>query len=271
MRPYLADPDVTLYQGDALDVLRELPDASVDACVTSPPYADARTDVDCVVPELFAVWLGPYLDEVLRVLAPTGSLMLNLGRRFRGGQELDYVHETLHRARERGWLKVDELIWFKPNANGTGGPYLRNCHEYIFWLAPSADCYRGHDEARRPYRDLARYERGYTQAVKGAPREYHRRTPHPLGARLDSVLIASVGKDKGLKHPTPMAAAIAEDLVKLSCPVGGTLLDPFMGGGTTGLAARKLHRRFIGIDIDETWCAESAERLSQQSLFAEPA
>lgn len=65
-----------------------------------------------------------------------------------------------------------------------------------------------------------------------------------------------------------MPLQVAQDLVTLTCPPGGTVLDPFMGEGTTGRAARKLERSFIGVDIDERWCAEAADRLSQQSLFA---
>lgn len=271
LTPYLADPDVTLYHGDALDVLRELPAASVDCVVTSPPYSDARGDVDCVGPALFPTWLWARLVEAKRVLTRRGSLMLNLGRRFKDGVELDYSHETLRLLTRTPlpWMKLDELIWFKPNANGTGGPYLRNCHEYVYWLAQSPDAYRGYDEARQPYRDLARYERGYTQAVKGEPRGYHRRTPHPLGAKPESVFVCSVGKEKGREHPTPMPLELAEHLVKLACPPGGVVLDPFMGEGTTGRAARRLGRRFVGVDIEERYCALAADRLAQQSLLAE--
>jgi site-specific DNA-methyltransferase (adenine-specific) len=263
---YLQDPDVTLYHGDALETLKRLPDESVHCCVTSPPYSDARSDIACVPPEKFPEWLTVALHDAQRVLAPTGSLMVNLGRRFREGIELDYAAETLRLLRADAWLKIDELIWFKPNANGTGGPYLRNCHEYVWWLALSPNAYRGYDEARRPYRDLSRYERGYTQAVKGEPRDLHRRIPHPLGAKPESVIVCSVGKEKGRAHPTPMPLELAEDLVKLACPPGGTVLDPFMGEGTTGRAARKLGRQFIGIDIEERWCAEAASRLQQLRL-----
>lgn len=271
LTPYVQDADLTLYNGDALAVLRELPDESVDAIVTSPPYADARRDVEHVPLERFPAWLVDVLREGQRVLTLHGSLLLNLDRRFKNGIELDYAAETLRLLRADGWLKIDEIVWYKPNANGLGVPYLRNCHEYVWWLALSPDAYRGHDEARRPYRDLARYERGYTQAVKHEPRVLHRRSPHPLGARLDSVIVCSVGKEKGRPHPTPMPEELAMDLVKLACPPGGVVLDPFMGEGTTGSAARKLGRKVIGIEIEPRYCAMAARRLQQLSLLAETA
>lgn len=265
---YLSDPDATLYCGDAAGVLEQLwrEGVRVDAIVTSPPYADARRDVDAVTTADFPDWLTTELRCARRVLTHRGNLMLNIGRRFKGGVESNYASESLHALCEDGWLKLDELIWFKPNANGTGGPYLRNCHEYVYWLAASSDAYRGLDDVRTPYRDLSRYERGYTQAVKGEPREYHRRIPHPLGARPESVFICSVGKEKARAHPTPMPMELAEHLVKLSCPRGGTVLDPFMGEGTTGRAARKHGRRFIGIDVNERWCIEAGRNLAQQTF-----
>lgn len=267
-QPYLADPDVTLLLGDALECLRGLGEGSVNAVVTSPPYADARRDVECVSTDEFPAWLVERLHPLLRVLRPGGSMMLNLGRRFRHGEELDYADESVRLLRLDGWKRIDTLIWHKPNANGRGGPYLRDCHEYAYWLAPSVTAYRGLDDARRPYRDPDRYSRGYTAAAKGEPRKLHRRTLNPLGARPDSIFYCPISKEKGRKHPTPMALGIAEQLVKLTCPRGGVVLDPFMGEGTTGRAARKLERRFIGIDIEERWCAEAADRLSQQSIFA---
>jgi DNA modification methylase len=141
VKPWLSDTDVTLYQGDCLNVLAAMDAGSVDAVVTSPPYADARADVEAVTPGRFAEWLEPRLAAMLRVTR--GSLMLNLGRRFKAGQESGYVFDTLAAAKSVGWLHIDTLIWRKTNANGRGGSYLHDVHEYVWWLARSADTYRG--------------------------------------------------------------------------------------------------------------------------------
>jgi DNA modification methylase len=268
--PYVADSDFRLFQGDAAEVLGELADGSVDCCVTSPPYADARRDVAAVSPEAFPTWLAATLAELPRVLRAEGSLLLNLGRRFRAGEELPYIELTLEVLRSEGWRRIDTVLWYKPNANGRGGPYMRDCHEFAFWLARDPElAYRGLDEARRPYRDPGRYDRTFTTSAKGEPRIGHRRTPHPLGARPDSVFVASVGHEKGRRHPTPMAEALALHLVKLGSPPGGVVLDPFAGEGTTCWAARKTGRSSIGIEIDPGYCEMAAERTQQLSLGAE--
>ena len=268
--PYVADPDFILYVGDALEVLRELPDESVHSCVTSPPYADARDDVAAVPLDSFAAWFAPILVELLRVVSPHGSLMLNLGRRFRDGEEHPYLLDTLQRARSLGWRWLDTIVWNKTNGNGRGGPYLHDRHEYVWWLGASVGAYRGYDEARQPYAPstiprMGRAPRAKQKGGKPTPSK----PPHPLGARPSSVFTSSTGKERGNPHPTPMAEALATRLVLLSCPRGATVLDPFMGSGTTALIARKHNRRSIGIELSEEYAKLAADRLSQQSMFAE--
>lgn len=173
--PYLSDPDVTIYCGDALEVLRGLPDESVDAVVTSPPYLDAR-------PEYPSPTL-PQFEVIFR--------------------ELGRVGWTNHRG------------------------------------------------VKQPRDSRARKTRA---------------EPNPLGARPRSYVAFHVGGDKGNEHPAPMARRLAEHLVKLGCPPGGTVCDPFAGSGTTGLVARKLGRRAVLIDLSSDYCAMSARRLQQQAI-----
>lgn len=266
------DQDFTLHHGDLLGVLPTLPAQSFDAVVTSPPYLDARDDVVSCAVTHYADWAYEWLAAIRRTLYPSGSLMLNLGRIHRGGEELEWHHEIIGRARRSGWFWIDTLVWHKVNGGGgRSSPYLIDRHEYIYWLAPSTSPYKGFDEARVPYspatlgRYTRRYERGH--AVKGSDRPTKQgRTPHPDGAKAGSVFVSSVGADKGIDHPTPMAPELAEHLIKLACIPGGVVLDPFAGSGTTARAARKLGRRCVGIEIDEAHCAEAARLSVQQAL-----
>lgn len=249
-----------IVHGDAFDVVRTL--GQVDAIVTSPPYPNGRFPVK---PAAFPTWIAPLLADLLRVLKPEGSMMLNLGRVFRGGEETDYLEETLRAARAIGWKRLDTIIWAKPNANPRGGPYLTDAHELVYWLAPSVKAYRGFDDVRRPYAEvsIARLRRRWLShgAVKGEETEAHRRVPHPLGARPSSVVECAVGVDKGSPHPTPMPLDLTEYLVKLACPKGGVVLDPFVGSGTTALAAWKTERLYIGVELDEAVAAYAERRL----------
>lgn len=269
MSLYLKDPDVELHLGDALAVLCELPDESVDAIVTSPPYADARLDYDHKSAHEYGDWSAEWLREAFRVVGPAGGLMLNLGRLHRDGEELDYWIDVLARARRIGWKWLDTIVWHKLNGKGHHH-YLMDRHEYVLWLGRSVDSYRGYDEARQPYAEssVGRYSRRFTAAFKLVPQERDGKTLHPDGALPGSVFACAVGSYRGLDHPAPMPEDLAAHLVRLACPSGGTVLDPFGGSGTTAVAARRLNRRSILIDSHEPYCAMAARRLAQQSLFA---
>lgn len=273
--PFLQDPDVTLWHGDVLDVLRRMDADSADCVITSPPYIDARLDYDHVGVHEYGDWSAQWLGETFRIVTHDGSLLLNLGRLFRGGVELDYWMDVLNRARTIGWKWIDTVFWYKPNGPARSGPYLTNSIEYVFWLAPSTDAYRGYDETRTPYAQstLARYGRNWARntRVKGSHVKQSGRTPHPLGARPSCVFLETVGREKGNEHPAPMPLALAGFLVRLGCPPGGLVLDPFAGSGTTILAARNHGRRGVGIDLSRDYLELAARRLQQLSLLAEPA
>lgn len=268
--PFVRDPDFVLYLGDVRDVLPQLPDESVDAIVTSPPYADARLDYDHKSAHEYGDWSAAWLAEAFRVTRE--GMMLNLGRLHRDGEELDYWIDVLGRARRIGWKWLDTLIWHKPNGNPRPY-YLVDRHEYVLWLGKRVDAYRGFDEARQPYAEtsLPRYTRKFTAAFKHIPQERDGREAHPLGALPGSVFTCAVGSYRGLDHPAPMAEDLAGHLVKLACPVGGTVLDPFMGSGTTAKVARDLGRKAIGVEINEKFARLCAARSGQQSLLAEDA
>lgn len=272
LKPHVDDGDFVLYLDDALKILPQLFPGSVDAIVTSPPYAGQRGAVE---PASYVEWLRPYLAELRRVLTPTGGFLLNLGRTYRDGQESSYIEETLFAAREIGWKRVDTLIWRKLNAHPFVAPcYLINEHEIVYWLARETTAYRGYtEETRRPPspNTVARRERAGLRGPKNRERNGYQpaqRTPiNPDGVRPGSVFECYIGREKGIHHGEVMALELAEHLVALACPPGGLVLDPFAGSGSTALAARKLGRRSISIEIDPTHAAECARRLAQQTLL----
>lgn len=274
----LNDADVRLYQGDVRDVLSHLRAYgrawTCDAIVTSPPYLDVRDDVTSVG-ELrqYLLWAQRWLRGLRSCARPDTSLMLNVGRVHRDGMEIPLADELRHVAQGAGWKLIDTLIWHKVNGGGgRASHYLVDRHEYVLWLAAGAAPYKGFDEARQPYSPatLERYERrwsgrsGVGKNHEGEPADG--RTPHPGGALPGSVFTSSVGATKGIHHPTPMDIDLALHLIRLSCPPGGTVLDPFAGSGTTAVAARILGRRAVLAEIDPAHCSEAAARLSQQTL-----
>lgn len=261
--------DAALYLGDSLRVMANWPDACVDSIVTSPEYADQRKYTHDAErgPDSYADRFLPYLREMLRVVKPTGSLMLNLGVIMRDGEEHDYADNVLRIARIYGWKVLHRMVWHKKNPLPLSHPeYLTIAHEWVFWLAPQTKVYRGYDaDTRTPHAEgsIRRIDQPY---MRSKDERYAKRGKsnalHPDGARPTTVFSTAVGSRRGVKHPAPMALDLARHLVSLSTPPGGLVLDPFCGSGTTLLAARARGRRGIGIDVSAEYLDEARERLS---------
>ncbi|MDZ4122512.1 MAG: DNA methyltransferase, partial [Candidatus Cloacimonadaceae bacterium] len=101
-----------LYLGDALEVLKQLPEDSIDLIVTSPPYADSRINTyGGIKPDRYNEWFLPICDELLRVLKPTGTFILNIKEKAIEGERHTYVIEMILEMRKRGWLWTEEFIW----------------------------------------------------------------------------------------------------------------------------------------------------------------
>lgn len=270
----MADVSATweIREGNCLLLMARMQDASVDAIVTSPPYADQREYGGTFAGSIdgYAEWLSPFLAEMLRVVKPNGSLMLNIGRALRNGREQAIAENARRAAESLGWNWIDTIIWSKPNAfYAASARYLHNCHEYVWWLAPSIDAYRGYDaDTRTPHSEttLARYAQGFrTNRSKDGTR-YHQAgkrisAPNPAGACPKSVQSFAVANHRGIRHPAPMVEGLAKLLVCLSCPDAGTVLDPFAGSGTTGLVALRSGRSFIGMETNPEYAAMARARI----------
>lgn len=272
-------PGYRLFEGDALDALPLLGTYSVDAVVTSPPYADVIPKSLKVAPEDYADWLARFAPEIHRVLKPTGSWMLNLGRVFRDGEDVPVAEKTLLRLYDEGFARMDSIVWVQTNGRPIGGGYLCDCHEHVYWLQPAyfdasgwsprpqAKAYRGYTaETRRPHQPetLARYGRRFMKRyTKGEEGEASKRAvPNPDGALPDSVYVGPIGVEKGNPHPSPMDPAFARWLVALACPPGGVVLDPFAGSGNVGREALRSGRSFVGVELNAEWFDVMAGRVA---------
>jgi DNA modification methylase len=262
IEPLVKDVDLLIYQGDCLDVLREMDEGSADACVTSPPYLDARPEYPSPTSHQFEM----IFKELRRVVS--GPLLLNVGRLWRDRKELLWWTELLDCAESAGWPMRDTLIWIKVNSNPIKGEVLADSHEMVFMFGDGFNV----DDVRTSYTEetVARMGRRWlnSSGVKGGPQDQRGRDVNPLGARPRSYLATVTGKEKGNPHPAPMALDLAVHLVKLGSPAGGTVLDPFGGSGNTAAAARSQGRKSILIELSPEYAALAATRLAQQSLLA---
>jgi DNA modification methylase len=107
---------IHLLHGDCKQELRNLADASVDLIVTSPPYANQRKRTyGGVPPDEYVAWFQPISAELLRILKPSGTFILNIKERVVNGERHTYVLELILAMRAQGWLWTEELVWHKKN------------------------------------------------------------------------------------------------------------------------------------------------------------
>jgi site-specific DNA-methyltransferase (adenine-specific) len=267
-----------IRQGDALKRLREMPDESVQCCVTSPPYWGLRDyGVDGQLglektPELYVAALLEVFTEVHRVLRSDGTLWLNLGDSYSnigkwGGSSsgkharaLHGSHQTSSRAHggKIPGLKPKELIgipWMAAFALREASWYLRA--ENI-WHKPNAMTESVRDRTSRAHEHLFHltkaphyfydYDSVAEPAIQGGVRnkrsvwEIH--TRHFPGA-----------------HFAVFPVALVEPCILASSSTGDTVLDPFAGAGTTGLVANRLNRDFIGIELNPEYVELGRRRI----------
>ena len=275
-----------LLLGDSLLGMGEgMEEESVDAIVTSPPYADQRLYGRRLPPGARAgdnhrsraqrreaprqavEFLEPFLGEMMRVLRPEGSAAINLGVVMRDACEVPWVDWITDVALEQGWSLLQRIVWHKPNAVPLSWPgFMHVKHEYVLWLAKDARAaYRGFDsDTRQPHSETSLRRIGETYLSRKDER-YGKRGKthelHPEGARPATVFSAGVGQQYGVEHPAVMSPDLARWLVSLTTPKGGLVLDPFAGSATTGLAALERGRYFLGFEQEEPYYREAVDRL----------
>ena len=279
----------TIWQGDALQVLRQLPDESVQAIVTSPPYYQQRVydvggEVDEVgrepTPLLYVQHLVEVFREARRVTHPDGALWLVLGDKYQDGRQLGMPWRVALALQDDGWILRSDVIWHKPNAMPSAVKNRPTTdHEYVFFFTRSVRYHYDADAIREPHvtfteRSRMKGGRGHFGKPSGTPEQgknqgnpnlHHGRWDqafHPLGRNKRTVWSIPLSKYREA-HFAVFPEKLVETCVLASCPVAKVVLDPFMGSGTTGVVARRLGRKFIGIERVEAYCQMAEARLGE--------
>jgi DNA modification methylase len=304
-------PEARLWTGDALDGLQTLPDASVQCCVTSPPYyglrsylpqghADKALEVGAEeTPDAYVARLVEVFREVKRVLRDDGVLFVNLGDSYNSAGRVGHglsqgEKQRTNRASAAGadacrpsvdGLKPKDLIgipWMVAFALRADGWYLRqdilwskkNCmpesvtdrctksHEYVFLLAKReryffdavaiqevAVC----DRKRGPvlHGDLVSTNGNAGLSRRDLSDTRNRRSVWTLST-----------ENCAEAHFAVMPSALADLCIRAGCPVGGTVIDPFTGSGTTGIVALRQDKRFVGCELNAEYAKMAARRIA---------
>jgi len=261
--------------GDSLLWLPKLPAHSVDLFFTSPPYADQRA-YSRIHPDRYVEWFLPFARAMYDATRDTGSLVINIKNRVAKdgplrGQRHPYVFQLVLALQNMGWRWIEEYIWQKPNAiPGKFGPRTKDAFEHVFHFARGAKPYFDLDAVRVPYRtapeEIERRKldtngRRTTEAGFGRDRVT---TYRHGGADPGNVIAVSqtYNQHRGVAHTAPMPEGLAEFFVKAMSPVGGIVIDPFAGGGTTAVVARRHGRLAGGLELHQEFAVEARRRIA---------
>lgn len=257
--------NATVIHGDCIEVMASLPAASVDAIVTSPPYAEQRKSTYGGIPEAdYPEWTVAWMAEVWRVLKPDGSVIINIRPHIKNGQISDYVLRTRLALREVGWVELEELIWYKTTSPPLGSPKRpRRSWESLLWFGKHGGAWcdpkAGGSAIKHP--GLKSYGVGGPHVSKLAG------MAQQVGiARVSDVASVATTTRNEAKHPAPFPPSLAEWCGKLICPPGGTILDPFSGSASTGVAAIRNGWGYVGIDAVKEYVEVSKRRIAIEAL-----
>ncbi len=268
--------------GDCLEVMKDIPDESIDFIITSPPYADQIKDygdlVKKVKPEEYVEWFLPRAKEMFRVLKNTGSFVLNINDKTNGKYQSTYVFRLVIALCDIiGFHLVRDYIWYNPAtppnvfSRGTMGR-TKKSHEYCFWFSKSENWTFNMDPIRKPYgKDMNKFLDG-----KGTGDRSDNTRPSRHNFKLDTKwenhggsdpgsvivlgntssndMLQKICRREGITHPARFPSKLAEFFILSGTNTGDVVLDPFAGSGTTGVTSEKLGRNWMCIEINPDYC-----------------
>lgn len=241
--------DIELWQGDCLELMKDIPDKSVDMILTDLPYGTTQCKWDTIIP------FEPLWQQYNRVIKDNGAIVLF-------GTEPFSSHLRLSN------LKKYKYDWIWDKVKGTGflnakKQPMRN-HELISVFYKKQCTYNpqktlGHVK-KKSYRRKELQTDVYGEMKNDYTYESTERYPR-------SIQVFSTDTQNSSLHPTQKPVALCEYMIKTYTNSGDTVLDSCMGSGTTGVAAKNLGRKFIGIELDEKYFEIAKNRIIKEVIF----
>jgi len=273
-------PTTQIHHGDCLDVLRSLEGNKFDLIVTSPPYADQRKKTyGGIAPENYVKWFLPRSEELLRVLKPTGSFVLNIKEKVTGGERHPYVLELILALRKQGWLWTEEYIWHKRNCHPGKWPNrFRDAWERCLQFNKSRRFKMRQDEVMVPMGDWAKTRlrhlgkndviRFDSQVESGFGKNISKWIGREMAYPSNVLHFATECSNK--HHSATFPSALPEWFIKLFTEPGDWVLDPFTGSGTTNHVAESLGRNSLGIDTVAEYVNLAKQHFPTPSAIIKP-
>ncbi|KKT40939.1 MAG: methylase N-4/N-6 domain protein [Candidatus Giovannonibacteria bacterium GW2011_GWA2_44_13b] len=256
-KPYFKGDNVVLYNGDALEVLAQLPENSIDMIFADPPYNLSNGGMSVHAGRRVSVNKGDWdksrgfkddydfhfkwLEACKRVLKPEGTLWVS--------GTYHSIYQCGHAIQALDYRILNDISWFKPNASpNLSCRFFTASHESLIWA-------RKEKQAKHIF--------NYDLMKNGNWPEDPIKKPNLQMRSVWSLGTPKPEEKKYGKHPTQKPLALLNRIVLASTKKGDVVLDPFAGSSTTGLAAIKNGRKFIGIDNESKYLDVSIKRLNE--------
>jgi site-specific DNA-methyltransferase (adenine-specific) len=247
---------IDLYKGDCLEVMKSIPDGSIDAIITDPPYGTTACKWDSVI-DFDLMW-----EQLNRIIKPNGAIVLFGSEPFSSALRMSNIKNYKY-----------DWIWHKNNTSGFAlarKQPMRN-HENIS-VFYSKQCTYNYIKEPRDMSELSKKRMNYNfTSTKGQNQQQNgikkvQFIPEDKNLSYPKTIkyfknIANNHKDR--VHPTQKPVAIMEYLIKTYTNEKETVLDFTMGSGSTGVAAKNLNRSFIGIEKDENYFNIAKDRINE--------
>ena len=259
--------------GDCQKVLEAFPDNSIDLIVTSPPYADKRKKTYGGIPaDKYVNWFSPIAKQLYRVLKPHGTFILNIKDGASNGERHMYSLNLIIELKKQGWLWTEEIIWHKKNSfPGKWPNRFRDAWEPCFQFNKQKKFKMFQKEVMVP---IGKWSEA---RFKNLSEEDKRRRESKVSSGFGRKVANWIGRDKvyptnvlymatessNKNHSAVFPISLPTWFIKLFTKKGDIVLDPFVGSGTSGLAAKNLGRNYIGIDIKAEYCKSAMKRIGK--------
>lgn len=271
------NPKVELFLGDCLQELNKIPENSIDLVITSPPYADQRKNTYGGIPTSeYVKWFLPISASIKKVLKPSGTFILNIKEKVINGERSTYVLELIMEMKRQGWLWTEEYIWHKKNCYPGKWPNrFRDAWERLLQFNKSKKFNMYQESVMVPTGDWAK------SRLKNLNATDMQRDNSKVKSGFGKNISHWIGRD--MSYPTNVlymatecsnknhSAAFPEELpawfIKLFTKPGDWVMDPFAGSGTTNVAASKLSRNSIGIEINADYYSLIKKQFENLPLF----
>lgn len=245
---------------DTFKALDYLPSGFVDLLFVDPPYNMSKDFNGALFKEMksqdYEAWLDSWVSKLPRLLKPSGSVYICGDWKSSG---------AIYNVVRKYFILQNRITWEREKGRGAKNNW-KNCSEDIWFCTKSKNYYFNVDAVKMKRKVIAPYRDDMGKAKDWSHEESGRfRITHPSNLWSD-ITVPFWSMPENTEHPTQKPEKLLAKIILASSKEGQLVFDPFLGSGTTSVVAKKLHRRYLGIEIDEHYCTLTEKRLALANL-----